>query len=201
MVRKELALVGGRLCLDFVNTVSWRGGDEPRDNLGTYADLSRWGEHAGAWSRDEARAARRLAGRHPRKARAVFEAARALRDAVYRTVSAWKRGRAPSAADLACVNAAAPARSELVWRHGQIDWAPATESPRLDSVLWPIVWSAADLVVGGERRRLKSCGSDTCGWLFYDDTRTKRRRWCSMSDCGNRAKARRFYARASARPR
>ncbi len=195
MVRKQLVLVGGRLCLDFVNTVSWRGTEEPYDELSTYADLLRWSERAGALSRDQARATRRSASRHPGNATAVLTRARDLRDAIYRILLAWKKGRPPRAADLALLNASAPARSNIAWRRGNIDWVTAA-TPRLDSMFWPIVWSAADLVTGGESRRLKSCGSDACGWLFYDESRSGRRRWCSMSDCGNRAKARRFYTRA-----
>ena len=195
MVIKQIALVGGRRCLDFVNTVSWRGTEEPYDNLSTYADLLRWSERAGALSRDHARATRRSASRHPRKATAVLARARELRDAMYRILVAWKKGRLPRAADIALLNTSAPARAELGWKRGRLTWAIQGTS-RLDEMLWPIVWSAADLVTEGQARRLKSCGSDACGWLFYDESRTGRR-WCSMNDCGNRAKAKRFYARAT----
>ncbi|MCL4825828.1 MAG: CGNR zinc finger domain-containing protein [Caldilinea sp.] len=34
-----------------------------------------------------------------------------------------------------------------------------------------------------------------CGWLFFDASRNRSRRWCSMEDCGNRAKARLHYKR------
>lgn len=197
MVRKAHELVGGRICLDFVNTVSWRGRAASRDNLESYAELARWGARAGAWSRERARAARRFADEHPRKASAVLESARDLREAVYRCAVAWKRGRPPAPSDLARLCTSAPARSELVWRDGELAWSAALESAPLEAVLWPIVWSAADLMTEGERRRLRSCGSAACGWLFYDESRGQRRRWCSMSDCGNRAKARRFYARTA----
>ena len=47
--------------------------------------------------------------------------------------------------------------------------------------------------------RVRMCEApDGCGWLFYDETRNGTRRWCSMKDCGNRAKARRHYARNKA---
>lgn len=46
---------------------------------------------------------------------------------------------------------------------------------------------------------IKQCEDDRgCGWLFVDDSRLKNRRWCSMGDCGNVAKARRHRARAVA---
>ncbi len=196
MVRKQIVLVGGRLCLDFVNTVSWRGTEEPYDDLSTYADLLRWSERADALSRDQARVTRRSASRHPGKATAVLAQARELRDAMYRILLAWKKGRPPRAGDIALLNASAPARAELGWKRGRLTWAIQGTS-RLDGMLSSIVWSASDLATEGQPRRLKSCGSDACGWLFYDESRSERRRWCSMSDCGNRAKAKRFYARAT----
>ena len=198
MVRKQIALVGGRLCLDFVNTVSWRGSEQPCDNISTYGDLLRWSERAGALSRAQARAAGASASRHPLKAAAVLGRARELRDAMLRILLAWKRGRAPRATDIAILNAFAPARTELLWRGGRLTWGIHRAS-RLDAMLGPLVWSAGDLVTAGQPRRLKSCGAESCGWLFYDESRGERRRWCSMSDCGNRAKARRFYARVTSR--
>lgn len=49
--------------------------------------------------------------------------------------------------------------------------------------------------VDGTWRRLKACHSDSCVWAFYDASRNGSGAWCTMSDCGNRAKARRFRSR------
>jgi len=69
----------------------------------------------------------------------------------------------------------------------------------LDAVLWPVAASAAELLVSGDDlSRVRVCGlyeDGECGWLFVDQTRSHTRRWCSMKDCGNRAKARRHYHR------
>jgi predicted RNA-binding Zn ribbon-like protein len=43
--------------------------------------------------------------------------------------------------------------------------------------------------------RLKVCPGDDCGWAFYDGSRNRSGRWCSMSVCGGRAKARSHYHR------
>ncbi len=43
--------------------------------------------------------------------------------------------------------------------------------------------------------RVKACAEAGCGTLFHDTSRNRSRRWCAMEDCGNRAKARRHYAR------
>jgi predicted RNA-binding Zn ribbon-like protein len=47
--------------------------------------------------------------------------------------------------------------------------------------------------------RLKACPDETCQWAFYDATRNRSRTWCSMEECGNREKTRRYRARKSAR--
>jgi predicted RNA-binding Zn ribbon-like protein len=44
--------------------------------------------------------------------------------------------------------------------------------------------------------RLKLCGSQTCRWVFYDQSRNHSSRWCRMASCGNRQKAKRFRQRA-----
>lgn len=50
----------------------------------------------------------------------------------------------------------------------------------------------------GTWERLKVCAADDCRWAFYDASRNHSRTWCSMSVCGNRAKARAYRQRASA---
>ena len=56
----------------------------------------------------------------------------------------------------------------------------------------PLVHELAD----GQPDRIRICDSDGCKWVFYDTSRTARRRWCDMATCGNRAKAARHRARA-----
>jgi predicted RNA-binding Zn ribbon-like protein len=53
--------------------------------------------------------------------------------------------------------------------------------------------------VEGTWRRLKACRADSCLWAFYDASRNGSGAWCSMAECGNRAKARRFRGRHPAR--
>jgi predicted RNA-binding Zn ribbon-like protein len=63
----------------------------------------------------------------------------------------------------------------------------------LEWILNPIFRSATDILVSDELKRIKACADPDCGWLFIDVSRNKSRRWCDMQDCGNRAKASRFY--------
>jgi predicted RNA-binding Zn ribbon-like protein len=66
-------------------------------------------------------------------------------------------------------------------------------------VLWPVSWSAAELLTHGPLDRIRECpGQGNCGWLFLDVSKNASRRWCDMRVCGNRAKARRHHARVQA---
>ena len=51
----------------------------------------------------------------------------------------------------------------------------------------------------GVWERLKVCARDECRWAYYDASRNRSGRWCSMTDCGNRVKMRRAYAARTGR--
>lgn len=195
------SLVGGRLCLDFVNTVAWRAADASEERLHSYDDLLDWGGVVGIVSPGDATVLRRLARQDPDEAARTLERARRLREALFRLFSSLRQGRRPQEPDLEILEAAlaaAPPRRRLIWRHGAYAWdveSFGAGNRELERVLWPIVWSAADLLVEGTADRIKECAGEKCGWLFFDASRNRSRRWCSMRDCGNRAKVRRHYHR------
>jgi predicted RNA-binding Zn ribbon-like protein len=123
-----------------------------------------------------------------------LEAAITLREAIHRSFGATASGGAPAAADLAALNAAlaaAPARQRI--RMG--GWDVGSPDPSAAALLAPVLWSAADLLVGGQLDRVRRCANPECGWLFLDNSKSGNRRWCSMTACGNRAKAHRHYMR------
>jgi predicted RNA-binding Zn ribbon-like protein len=81
---------------------------------------------------------------------------------------------------------------------GGYRWQEARRHHPLDRPLWPLVWDAAALLTSDRRDWVRRCADDHCGWMFLDLSRQRTRRWCSMEDCGNGAKARRHYARQRA---
>jgi predicted RNA-binding Zn ribbon-like protein len=83
--------------------------------------------------------------------------------------------------------------SRIVRAKEGFSWNTTGNKARLDWILNPIIRSAAEVLVSDEMKHIKSCADPACGWLFLDISRNKRRRWCDMQDCGNRAKASRFY--------
>ena len=66
-----------------------------------------------------------------------------------------------------------------------------------DSAIEDVARSAVALLTSEDLARLRVCAADECNWLFLDESRNSSRRWCDMKVCGNRAKARKFYARWS----
>ena len=62
-------------------------------------------------------------------------------------------------------------------------------------MLGRILVSAVELLTSPRRERVRTCGAETCLWLFLDTSKNGSRRWCDMNQCGNRTKARRFYRR------
>jgi predicted RNA-binding Zn ribbon-like protein len=195
-------LSGGRLCLDFANTVSGMRDVAPKEHLARYEDLVAFARQTGVV--DDAHAHRLLAeaALHPSDARATFDRAIELREALYRIFLARARAAPPAAADLERLNAElarALSRRRIVARGDRLalGWDDAVA---LDAPLWPIADSAATLLSSDARAdRIRVCGlfdTEECSWLFVDETRAGTRRWCSMDDCGNKAKARRHYRRA-----
>lgn len=58
-----------------------------------------------------------------------------------------------------------------------------------------VALSTARLLTGDALKRLRVCANNECQWLFLDRSKNRSRRWCEMSSCGNKMKARRHYAR------
>jgi predicted RNA-binding Zn ribbon-like protein len=71
----------------------------------------------------------------------------------------------------------------------------------LEWLLAAIARSAAELLVEGSEAPIRRCANPDCRLFFYDDSRTHRRRWCSMATCGNRHKVASFLRRQVAHPR
>ncbi len=195
----SLKLVGGRLCLDFVNTVSCRNSDHPRDALGTYEDLVSWSQHAKILTKNEAKNLVEEASAHPTEARRVVERAIAIREALYGIFSAVIHKNRPEAMSVDILNR----EVTVAMAHLQLKPAPATgpwtytfEDEKLDRMLWSVVDSARELLTSDKLDRLCECPGENCGWLFMDLSRNRSRKWCSMKDCGNLVKARRYYAKA-----
>jgi predicted RNA-binding Zn ribbon-like protein len=185
---ENIPLRGGRLCLDFTNTVDWSADGEPlsaaTDALRTPDELRRWGRRLGL-----------VAGDGPSPDDAELDRARRLRPVLYRVLTAVAAGREPSSPDLRALDAEHVAATEAgsltrrggVWRTG---WADGAAPTVRFAVALDVVGLLGDATL---LPRVRRCPGPDCGWLFLDTS--GRRRWCSMRTCGSRAKMRRLAAR------
>jgi predicted RNA-binding Zn ribbon-like protein len=201
-------LTGAHPVLDLVNTLDNRfseGG--PAELLRSYADLLAFLQQSKLLSVHQARLL--LAASKKDGAARVLQSARELRDALAAVLYGALDGRTAAPEHLrtlenhfrragrhrqlrwraAPVASRAPARAEWVW--GRFD----TE---VELPVWMLAQSAAELITSAALDRLRTCGSETCRWLFLDTSKNHTRRWCDMKICGNRMKARRFNARRQA---
>jgi predicted RNA-binding Zn ribbon-like protein len=189
------------LCLDFVNTRSWRGRETPTEELHRIDDVLGWASSAGGVDEAIIGALRSRWAARPREAEAALASAIALRETLFRLFAAVSSAEAADPADLDALNAAlasGAARSRMAARDGRFVWWSQALPADAAGLLSPVLWSAADLLAGSRRPRVRQCANPECRWMFLDDSKSGNRRWCSMASCGNRAKAHRHYLKAKA---
>ena len=196
-------LVGGHVALDLVNTVSWRlDTNRWRDHLPDYAALVGWCERAGLLDPGTARRLLAAAPGHPRLAQQTVHDVRTLREHSHTLFASLVDDGEPARGvvtppGLRVLLLDALARSELIGppMRWQLTADQPADIPRL------LALQVLDLLQSPDLPLLRRCHGPACGWLFIDRTRSHTRRWCSSSDCGNRARARRHYTRHRDQPK
>jgi predicted RNA-binding Zn ribbon-like protein len=194
----SLELVGGRLCLDFVNTATARGSADHRNYLTSYDALLAWGRHTEVVSTKQAQSLATLAAKEPQAALSALSLSVSLRETIYRLLGSTIRGRRPEGSDLLQVNRAfqkaCPHRTVLQKGAG-FEWGWEFDPGDLLSILWPVVLSTTELMTSPDINRVRQCAREGCQWMFLDSSKNGTRRWCSMAVCGSRMKSQRFYHR------
>jgi predicted RNA-binding Zn ribbon-like protein len=195
----QFEFTGGNLALDFVNTVSKRRCEEKEELLLGCADFVEWATQAGVMSAPEARSAIRHIGEHPRQAAKTLQDVIKIRETIFRIFSPIACQHSPSQGDLQALSAklkVLSSKAELVWRAIGPEWQWCdSEEDAVAKALWLVIRSAVELLMSGDRERVRQCEATTCAWLFMDHSKNQSRRWCDMKICGNREKAKRFYER------
>lgn len=120
-----------------------------------------------------------------------------LRGAVARAVLATSRGDIPASADVDLVNlyAATPDIPPVLAGGSR---QAGRRTARVGQTLSEMARQAVALLSDENRERIRECSASDCHIVFYDESRSNNRRWCSMARCGNRAKVRKHRANARA---
>ncbi len=215
------AFVGGRLWLDFVNTDDARLGVRV-DTIVSFERFVHWLAAAKVVDAERAAALQRRALEQPSGAAAALVETRRVRAALRALAERGRADQAGPSRELAkgvAKEVAKEAASELA-RASALDeinrvLGRAVGTRRVElladgsyarsfvsvgdafgGLVIPVVESAVDSLVRGELSRLRGCADRRCPRVFYDATRSRTRRWCDMTTCGNRAKAQRSRKRA-----
>ncbi|GCE23630.1 CGNR zinc finger domain-containing protein [Dictyobacter kobayashii] len=198
MVSTVFEFTGGNLCLDFANTLGGARGSGTREHLLTYHDLVSWSLQAGIITADQAALLQSETGREPGEAEVVLARAHKLREAIYGLFSSLTRGDQPDGSDLFTLNTElgwALVGGHLIAHPDGFTWQWPAEQQGFSRMLSSLARSAATLLTAPECQFVRECASPTCNWLFLDNTKNHRRRWCSPTGCGNLAKVRRHRQR------
>ena len=184
--------VAGHLALDFINTVAFRA-DPGRtaDHLQRAEDVHRWANQARLPDRTAINSG-------PRVGTAALRHIRAVREQLFAVFHAIACGDPIPADTLTRVgNAlhACCAKRRLSLDGAEVRWAWRASARCTDYLLHPVLTAATDLLTSDSRGLVRQCEDPDCGWLFLDRSNARRRRWCSMADCGNRNKVRNYYRR------
>jgi predicted RNA-binding Zn ribbon-like protein len=195
---EQLELIGGKLCLDFVNTIDPRHARPRQEFLINYDALLAWAVRAGAISTAERATLAARAAQHDQEARTVLSRAIPLREALYVLLAPGTRDD-PETDTLTVLNAEVRTTMAATVVEREPSGYRLSRGPGndLDRVLWPVVHSALEVLSSRQLHRVRECHGNGCGWLFMDVSKAGRRRWCSMTSCGNREKANRHRGRVS----
>jgi predicted RNA-binding Zn ribbon-like protein len=186
------------VCLDFVNTLDDRFSSEAKELLKHYVDLARFAEDTGILPDQQVDRLMTRSTQHPDEAQRALASAIQLREAISDIFYALARKKPVPAAGLAVLNSHVQEAAQhltLVQGKHSFAWKFDANSYDLFAPLWPIAREAADLLASERTEYVRACASKTCEWLFLDESKNHRRRWCDMTKCGNRAKVKRFYVR------
>lgn len=182
---------------DFLNTIELESGSLV-DRLETFDDAAHWLIGRGVCHSGRGPAALLSPGLTNDEAlRRVRSVRAALRDVAH----AVSHGRPAEPDSLAEVNRAIAAREriELVRSPDGVSVGHSHVGDPLDDALARLADPLVREIGAGRSDRVRICANDTCRWVFYDESRAGRRRWCDMASCGNRAKAARHRARVKAK--
>ncbi len=182
---------------DFLNTDDLENGSRV-DRLPTLGDALSWFVERGVIHGEGADRLGHQAETDAATAQRDLARIRAVRGALRDVADAIVEQRPPHAGALDTVNRALHARQV-------IELVPASDGcvavdhrhvgDPIDDALARLCDPLVSELTGGDPERIRICDNERCRWVFYDTSRTGRRRWCDMATCGNRAKAARHRAR------
>jgi predicted RNA-binding Zn ribbon-like protein len=189
---------GGRVCLDFANTIDWRTSDSPQELIPDFAALLAWCMRRGILTSSAGSRLQAAAAHNPESASRALRIAREVRSDICLAAEHLRHGKAVRLGQFNTRLSGVPAQPPLI--NNRKGYAFDLPGVSLDEPLWPILWSFTAVLTSEDALRIGCCRASGCGWYFVDESPNHTRRWCSSEVCGNRERARRAYAKRRAAP-
>lgn len=188
MSENQIDFVGDNLAINFINTLRMLEG-QLTDTLQSDSDVKAWLKRLGvpiakgALSFDEG---------------VLLERTRELRNIALAALKDRKSGKNPSLIALNKFLEGAPNHLMLATDDaGSLHITRAFGKETAEAFLAPIAEAVADLLANADLDLVRHCEGEACVLWFYDHTKGHRRRWCTTTGCGNRAKVAAFRSRAN----
>jgi predicted RNA-binding Zn ribbon-like protein len=180
----EVLRIGDHPALDFLNTIVMENG-LLTDRLQSDSDVLHWLSAIGF---NSPRSIASAPG-------TLLKTARTVREALRAAVEQSKAGKPFNLRYWNALLAKAPSHLAVTLREGHMHSGRRWQHDAPEQMLGPLLESAVDLLVSGDFNLIRHCEDHSCVLWFYDRTKSHRRRWCSMSACGNRNKVAAFRER------
>lgn len=176
----EFRTGSGRLSLDFIRTLRWRGSQDADEELATPEALIAWVRLVGPYAPDSA-----ISTPTSRTLRAAHETREAVHALLLAARTTTVADCPQDARKLLNKMASAPTPHPVLDAHGTLTH---TAADPIAATLAAIARNALDLATSPLLARVRDCAGPNCGAWFLDTSRPGTRRWCSMDRCGNQAK-------------
>ncbi|MGO1766000.1 hypothetical protein CAP48_02075 [Advenella sp. S44] len=179
--------IANNLALDFINT-TYGMGLRHCDCFDDDSSVLEWLRLAGILPDDCRRAPAGLA-----------KLARALRDNARTVILAAKTASPAEPVVINQVLESGRPTQELAWDATSNEFKIVRHRHNVNaaSLLEPVAQALVHLLLHENLQLVRQCEAHDCTLFFHDQTKSHRRRWCSMASCGNRMKAAAHRARKS----
>ena len=182
-----LRLIAGESVLDFLNSVKFRGKKEPGDRLKSFKDLCRWCLTSRILTDLEYKKVVKLPSKR------VLEDALDLREAFREFLDDCKD--AERCRKLEALLSRSNPQLRLLQEERRVIYQ--VEINTSDDVVRRLEHKIANFLKRWQPQRTKSCQAIDCDWVFSDQTKSNKRRWCDSRTCGNRERVQRYRHKQS----
>ena len=183
--------IGGHLCFDLINTVSWRGMDKPHEWLDGDDNFILWAQLSHLINKDEAiELENELNHKSSSTSLSDVIELRELLNRLFINLINHLPQNPKDLNDINCLRLKMEKKRILVLDKDTFKTVWQKNISLYERINSEIIFSVIQLLNTNNFEQIKKCPS--CNWIFEDKSKNKKRKWCVMEDCGNRNKMKNF---------